>query len=228
MGMKQGQYRKLFEGIKQCMVCGFSEAPGESKLHNICHNRYVKAKSDYGDNVLSYKELLETEERIEAMLHNENLKSMCSDDTVSDYILNRLCTIQYTKSVKFWDYFKPHPKFDDYVALLWNTPAFIKYISGILSEEVVNKKIAEYRANRRMRETDIFKNEFVFMNICEVEYDNKTTKKGIRDLSHLDNILIADDEEEVEIEAEADVENLDEDIDDTADFFKALLTNIAK
>ena len=223
MGKKQGNYKELFMDIKQCQICGFSEAPGESKLHNICHNRYIKAKDIYGNNLLSYEQLLDVESSIKRLIANDNFASLCSDYSAYDYLLDNIYTINYTKSIKFWDYYKPHPQYEDFIALLWNTPSFIKYVSRFVDETFINEKVKEFKGNRKLKETDIFRNEFVFMNISEIEYTEEEIKQGVRDLSYLDNILNSDCDDE-----ETDVEGEDEDIDETADFFKTLLTNIPK
>lgn len=225
MVMKQGTYREVVEDIKQCLICGYSEAVGESKLHSISHNRFSKAKQEHGEHLLSFEKLLESEKGITELINlgKNYLKSVCSGDGASDYILDKIYTVQFTKSIKFWDYFRPHPQYEDYITLLWNTPKFITYISSFVDKDVIDDKIEYYRSNRKLKMSDIFVNEFVFLNVEQRMYTEEELefKSNIKDLSNLDNILIVDcDEEFQEVE--------EEDIDATTNIFKALITNIVK
>lgn len=300
MSKKDYKFKEQLEGINQCQVCGYSEAKGEGKLHSICHNRFTKMRETYGENVLTYENLVNCESRLEKIklcgynsvlteledmftelkaindiaeeeINNKKkalnsvvktskkelkdatetiklMKANCKKEIASieekaakqieelklnygffvnniipenimiDYILNLLYTVKYTRSLKFWDFYRPHPKYDEYITLLWNTPSFITYVSDFVPMDVVEMKSEELKANRKLKETSVLKNEFVFINVLSV--DDLDSCSGVINLDYIDNLLNADYEEEDDI--------VEEDIDDTAEFFKALLMNSRK
>lgn len=108
-------------------------------------------------------------------------------------ILHDVFRIEFTKSMRLWDMCKPHPAFDDYKRLLWNTPKFIKYIRLYMTDEQLKDFIIKNKANRCLVDSGFNEAPFFFGSVMETSYADAS---DAYDLSHLDRIANAEENEE--------------------------------
>lgn len=108
-------------------------------------------------------------------------------------VLDEFFRIEYTKSLRLWDMCKPHPKFEDYKVLLWNTPKFLNYISQFLTESQFESLKKNNRANRFLIDSKYEEAPFYFGKVGVTSYENEV---GVIDLSHLNKILEMKDSED--------------------------------
>ena len=102
------------------------------------------------------------------------LQIIPTKQTKVDAALQDVYTIEYTKSLRLWDMCKPHPKFEDYVALLWNTPKFVTYIAPYMTETQIAFYKEKYKCNRQLVDFGFTESPFYFgrvlvSDICEAK-----------------------------------------------------------
>lgn len=126
-------------------------------------------------------------------------------------ILNDLYTVEFTRSIRLWDMCKAHPRFEDYVALLWNTPKFLNYIKSYMTENQFNNYVQKYKANRQLEDFHFNDVPFYFGNValsyfCSIHTDcSKDCKNcpyGCIDLSYTDKLVDISDEDDSETSEE--------------------------
>ena len=125
-----------------------------------------------------------------------------------DGILNDLYAIEFTRSLRLWDMCKPHPKFEDYAALLWNTPKFLTFIKPYMTESQFNFYVSKYKCNRQLVDYKIDTAPFYFGRViptteCEENKANKKCKGNCAkcpfayiDLTYTDKLAEVSDEED--------------------------------
>ena len=125
-----------------------------------------------------------------------------------DGILNDLYAIEFTRSLRLWDMCKPHPKFEDYVALLWNTPKFLNFIKPYMTENQFNTYVEKYKCNRQLVDYKIDTAPFYFgrvilSSVCEEHKAKKECKGkcskcpfGYIDLTYTDKLTEVSDEDD--------------------------------
>lgn len=133
-------------------------------------------------------------------------------------ILNDVYIIEYTRSLRLWDFCKPHPRFEHYVAILWNTPKFLNFIKPYMTEAQFETYVNKYRANRQLtdyffKDTPYYFGRVVLSPCCEeAQKVAKKLKKvegavfcnkkcancplGYLDISYMDKLVEASDEED--------------------------------
>ena len=133
-------------------------------------------------------------------------------------ILNDLYTVEYTRSLRLWDMCKPHPRFEHYVTILWNTPKFLDFIRSFMTDAQFNFYVNKYKANRQLTDYNFKEAPFYFGRVilspcCEkAQKEAKALKKvegavfcnkkcancplGYVDISYMDKLAEASDEED--------------------------------
>ena len=105
-----------------------------------------------------------------------------------------LYTIQFTKSLRLWDMCKPHPRFEDYIAILWNTPKFISFISPYMTENQLNSYKDKYRSNRQLfdygfKEAPFYFGRVLTSHICEEKQKQvEEINKILREMKEEDRV----------------------------------------
>ena len=129
-----------------------------------------------------------------------------------DMIMNELYTVEFTRSLRLWDMCKAHPRFEDYIALLWNTPKFLNFIKPYMTDVQFNTFVAKYKANRQLYDYGFSEAPFYFGKVSisdECSMRRKSRKKekkcskdcknceyGYRDLTYTDRLAdISDDDD---------------------------------
>lgn len=129
---------------------------------------------------------------------NLDISDMLTDalnkrDSVN-HILETFFNIEYTRSLKLWDLCKPHPCFEDYCILLWNTQKFRSLIKGYMTNNMYEYYVCHNYANRELVDFNFEEAPFYFGKIVEKKYD-RHRKCVVRDFSYMDKILDSDDED---------------------------------
>lgn len=128
-----------------------------------------------------------------------------------DEILTDLYTIEFTRSIRLWDMCKAHPKFEDYIALLWNTPKFLNFIKSYMTQSQLYNYAKKYIANRQLvdfyfEDVPFYFGNVVISNFCKSHSDcGKDCKNclyGCRDLSYTDKLVEISDDEDPDISDE--------------------------
>ena len=123
-------------------------------------------------------------------------------------ILNDLYTVAFTKSLRLWDMCKPHPRFEHYAILLWNTPKFRAYIKPYMTDAQFNSYIEKNKANRQLidykfEEAPFYFGRVALSNLCEGLVDKcgcdcANCPYGYVDLTYMDKLAeVSDDEDDI-------------------------------
>ena len=133
-------------------------------------------------------------------------------------ILNDLYTVEFTKSLRLWDLCKPHPRFEHYAVLLWNTPKFLNFIKPYMTEMQFKSYVEKNKANRQLVDFKFNEAPFYFgrvspSSICEkaqeeienadknavvCNHDCANCPFGYIDLTYMDKLAeFADDEDDI-------------------------------
>lgn len=125
-------------------------------------------------------------------------------------ILNDLYTVEFTKSLRLWDMCKPHPRFEHYAVLLWNTPKFLAFIKPYMTASQFESYVEKNKANRQLIDFKFDEAPFYFGRVslstaCEDKKANKLCDGncekcpfGWIDLTYMDKLAeVSDDEDDI-------------------------------
>lgn len=82
-------------------------------------------------------------------------------------ILVTYMRVEYTRSFRLWDMSKPHPRFEHYCMILWNTPKFINIMSQYMPELVVEYFKVNNKCNRQLYDYKFPEAPFYFGKVME-------------------------------------------------------------
>ena len=125
-----------------------------------------------------------------------------------DGILDIFFKVEFTKSLRLWDYSKPHPRFEDYKVLLWNTPKFQKFICTYMTENQYTEYIEANKANRKLVDYKFPEAPYYFGRVKESDAlleagEDEEKLSQLIDISYMDKLVeegeIKGDEKEVEL-----------------------------
>lgn len=108
-------------------------------------------------------------------------------------ILDNFFRIEFTKSLRLWDMCKPHPKFEDYKVLLWNTPKFLDFIKNYMTDSQFKKYKDVNMANRYLVDFNFEEAPYYFGKVAETSYSKNS---NIIDISYMDNIIAISEEDD--------------------------------
>ena len=142
--------------------------------------------------------------------------------------LHKFFSTEYTRSIRLWDMGKPHPRFEDFCKLLWNTPKFLNFIKPYMTEYQYMLYTRNNKANRKLVDYKFDDAPYYFGNVTESDIcyecrkDSKTCRAcdslesvekcytcdyctgkngGVADLSYIDDLIIVEtDAEDIEEE----------------------------
>ena len=189
-------YRSLFENIRNVMLTRGSNAIQNSdELNDItipCFSYDIKDRGTNLENIIQIIPIKQT--KVEG-------------------ILNDLYTVEFTRSLRLWDMCKAHPRFEDYIALLWNTPKFRNFIRPYMTEIQFDTFVNKYKANRQLLDYNFKEAPFYFGRVkisdeCDSRMNAKDKKSkckgnckkcpyGVRDLTYTEKLVDISEDDEV-------------------------------
>lgn len=86
-----------------------------------------------------------------------------------DALLQNFFSVEFTKSLRLWDMCRPHPRFEDYQILLWNTPKFQELIKPYLTDFQYFMYIRMNKANRQLFDFKFKDVPFYFGKVMETD-----------------------------------------------------------
>ena len=189
-------YRSLFDNIQSVLLTRGSNAIQNSdELNDITIPNFSYDVKDRGSNLENIIQIIPIKQ------------------TKVEAILNDLYTVEFTRSLRLWDMCKAHPRFEDYIALLWNTPKFRNFIRPYMTDNQYDSFVNKYKANRQLLDYNFKEAPFYFGNVkisdeCE-SLINSTDKKhkckgnckkcpyGVRDLTYTEKLVDISEDDEV-------------------------------
>lgn len=176
-------------------------------VDNFTNAEVMKMISDYKD-IPVFKPTFNIQSQKEYM---DKVGQTSSIKGKVDGILDIFFKVEFTKSLRLWDYSKPHPRFEDYKVLLWNTPKFQKFIRQYMTENQYNEYIESNKANRRLVDYKFEEAPYYFGRVKDSEAlldagEDKEKISTLIDISYMDKLVeegeIKGDEKEVELTEE--------------------------
>ena len=172
--------------------------------NNFTNAEVMKMISDYKDIPVFYPtfDIQKQKKYIEDLGQTSSIKGKV------DGILDIFFKVEFTKSLRLWDYSNPHPRFEDYKVLLWNTPKFQKFIRQFMTEAQYEEYIENNRANRQLVDYKFVEAPYYFGRVKSSQAlidagEDAEKISSLIDISYMDKLVeegeIKGDEKEVEL-----------------------------
>lgn len=113
--------------------------------HSFYCTRYKAAKKKYHPHVVDYQERCYIVNKILPMLN------MNQDLSTKELLIHHFCEILFTESLEMTDFSLSHPRFQEFVSLLWNTQWFLEEMQKYLTQKELNKIKSKYPQNHGLR-----------------------------------------------------------------------------
>jgi len=113
--------------------------------HSLYCARFKAARKKYHPHVITYQERCYIVNKILPMLN------INQDITTKELLIQNLYEVLFTESLEMTDFSLSHPKFHEYISLLWNTKWFIDEMEKYLSQKEIAKIKNKYPQNNGIR-----------------------------------------------------------------------------
>lgn len=113
----------------------------EKDIHAKYHARYTIAEKKYKSNLMKYSERCNFNNKILPILKNPE-----ANEEVKKVLIENLCQVKFTESLEMTDFSTTHPKYEEFLKLLFATRWFIDELSPYVSNETIEYFRTKYHA----------------------------------------------------------------------------------
>ena len=113
--------------------------------HSLYCARFKAARKKYGTHHLTYQERNYIIKNLLPLLNEDQ------DISTKELLIRHLCEIFFSESLEMLDFSLSHPKFPEFVNLLWSTPWFLEEVKKYLTDEEISKLKNKYPQNDGLR-----------------------------------------------------------------------------
>lgn len=113
--------------------------------HSLYCARFKAAKKKYEPYLLTYQERQYITSKLLPLLSKNQAFS------TKEILIKHICEIAFTESLEMIDFSLSHPKFPEFMNLLWSTPWFLKEMEKYLTQEDLSKFRSKHPKNGGLR-----------------------------------------------------------------------------
>lgn len=219
-------YILLFTHLKDFYDARFNMSENE-----VSHSMIIESKIEREIAEVKKRSLLEVDfesmgisivNTYNDLMENNKASQIMKKINTVEAVLHAFFATEFTKSLQFWDMRKPHPKFEDYCTLLWNTSKFLQIIRPYMTEYQFLTYTRNNKCNRRLVDCHFVEAPFYFnrteiSSICkkclidnDIADETTVTKEmcskkcefcknsdcDVQDFSYMDALIFVDEEDE--------------------------------